>query len=348
MIKRFALLFCLLATPAFAQTINNLGAGAAVQGTDLFPTYQGANPAKRVSATQLATFTNAAIPTACATAGGVFYKSGSALACASGFTTDGLSLTLTGGSVKASAPLINGTQTWNNAGVTFALDTMNVTNTASGATSTIFNRSVGGVSQFSVGVTGAVIAASSFSPTNNIVAMRTSGFKVASTGTIAFQSTATAFGTDDTILTRKAAATLQLGSFDAAAPVAQSLGVQSVVAGTSNTAGANWTQRGSVSTGSGVSGDIIFQTGGTGAAATAQNAFVTALTIKGATQAVRASGTLGTGGYIVSALPVGGVAGDRAYVTDQLTACAVTGAALTGGGAVVCPAFYNGSAWVGG
>jgi hypothetical protein len=57
-------------------------------------------------------------------------------------------------------------------------------------------------------------------------------------------------------------------------------------------------------------------------------------------------------GYTVATLPstaaAGKVTGARTYVTDQLTTCVATGAALTGGGAVVCPAFYNGSAWVGG
>jgi hypothetical protein len=48
-------------------------------------------------------------------------------------------------------------------------------------------------------------------------------------------------------------------------------------------------------------------------------------------------------GYTVSTLPVG-VTGDMAYVTD---ATAPTyNAALTGGGSVVMPVFYNGSAWV--
>ena len=104
----------------------------------------------------------------------------------------------------------------------------------------------------------------------------------------------------DTILTRHAAANWQLGAADAAAPVAQTLGVQSVVAGTSNTAGVNWALNGSVSTGSGTSGDIVLKTGGTGAGAAVQNAEVTALTIKGATQnvvfaaALVSSGTLPT------------------------------------------------------
>lgn len=45
--------------------------------------------------------------------------------------------------------------------------------------------------------------------------------------------------------------------------------------------------RGSLSTGSGTSGDLVFQTGGTGAGTTAQNTATTALTIKGATQTVQ-------------------------------------------------------------
>lgn len=52
-------------------------------------------------------------------------------------------------------------------------------------------------------------------------------------------------------------------------------------------------------------------------------------------------------GYTVASLPAGTV-GMRTYVTDQTTACPATGAVLTGGGAIVCPAFYNGAAWVGG
>lgn len=50
--------------------------------------------------------------------------------------------------------------------------------------------------------------------------------------------------------------------------------------------------------------------------------------------------------YTVATLPAGATAGDKAYVTDA-TAPTYLGA-LTGGGAVVCPVFYNGSAWVSG
>lgn len=58
------------------------------------------------------------------------------------------------------------------------------------------------------------------------------------------------------------------------------------------------------------------------------------------------SNTITTSGYTVSTLPTGRI-GMKAYVTDQTTSCPAAGAALTGSGAVTCPVFYNGSAWVG-
>lgn len=53
--------------------------------------------------------------------------------------------------------------------------------------------------------------------------------------------------------------------------------------------------------------------------------------------------TLNTTGYTVATLPAG-VTGATAYVTDA-TAPTYLGT-LTGGGSVVCPVFYNGTAWV--
>lgn len=48
---------------AFGQTINNLGAGGAVAGTDMVPAYQGANPATRVTAAQFNTYIASAVKT---------------------------------------------------------------------------------------------------------------------------------------------------------------------------------------------------------------------------------------------------------------------------------------------
>jgi len=69
------------------------------------------------------------------------------------------------------------------------------------------------------------------------------------------------------------------GQADAASPVPQTLSVQNVVAGTSNTAGANFTIAGSKGTGTGAGGSILFQTAPAGSTGTAQNAEVTALSV---------------------------------------------------------------------
>jgi hypothetical protein len=72
------------------------------------------------------------------------------------------------------------------------------------------------------------------------------------------------FGTlapGDTILSRGGAATLQQGLADAAAPIGQSLIVQSVVAGTTDTAGVLWTRRASLGTGTGAGGNVVEKTG---------------------------------------------------------------------------------------
>lgn len=100
---------------------------------------------------------------------------------------------------------------------------------------------------------------------------------VGSLGAIQFRNATTA-------ITSPATSSVQIGFADTTTATAQILRTQSVAAGSSNVAGANWTIVGSLSTGSGASGDIIFQTGGTGAGAAVQNTATTALTIKGATQ----------------------------------------------------------------
>lgn len=74
----------------------------------------------------------------------------------------------------------------------------------------------------------------------------------------------------------------QWGAADAAAPVAQLMGVQNVIAGTSNTAGADWTIKGSRGTGTGAGGAINFQVSPASGSGSTQNALVTALGISGA------------------------------------------------------------------
>lgn len=96
----------------------------------------------------------------------------------------------------------------------------------------------------------------------------------------------------DTHIERAGVASLRHGSADGAAPIAQTELVQNVVAGTSNTAGVNWTFQGSRGTGTGAGGNIVFQIAPTGTTGSAQNALSTALTIFGA------DGGLATGAAI--------------------------------------------------
>jgi hypothetical protein len=85
----------------------------------------------------------------------------------------------------------------------------------------------------------------------------------------------------DTLLSRGgAAATWKLGaSADSAAPVAQTLSVQNVVTGTSNTGGANFIFNASKSTGTGVGGKWTVQTTVTGTTGTAVNTNFPMLTL---------------------------------------------------------------------
>ena len=91
-------------------------------------------------------------------------------------------------------------------------------------------------------------------------------------------------------------ADFHLGLADAAAPVAQTLSVQSVVAGTTNTAGVNFTIDGSQGTGTGAGGSILFRTapaGGSGGSTV--NALGTALTLTAAGYVVPKSWLLQNG-----------------------------------------------------
>jgi len=156
---------------------------------------------------------------------------------------------------------------------------------------------------------------------------------------LTWSSSTTTVYTADLYLSRAAAASLQLGAADAAAPVAQTLGVQNVVAGTTNTAGSNFTIKGSAGTGTGAGGDIIFQTAKAGSSGTAQNTLAEAFRIKGTGPAVVLSG----GGVTVANLPAA-VQGGLAFVTD---ANATTrGTTVVGGGANKLPVYSDGTNWI--
>jgi len=220
-------------------------------------------------------------------------------------------LTVGGATVTTSNPVLDLSQTWNAGAVAFTALKLNVTNTASAAASLLLDLQVGGTSQFKVDKAGNV----TLSPANTANIYLYSNTAVGSIktdstnyGIIISASTVNDFwfadrlsmnaskyigwvsGTNavagaDLILARKAAASLRMGAADAAAPVAQTLGVQSVVAGTSNTAGANWTLAGSQGTGTGAGGSIIFQTAPAGSTGSAQNALAAVLTLDSTKQA---------------------------------------------------------------
>lgn len=145
--------------------------------------------------------------------------------------------------------------------------------------------------------------------------------------------------TPDAWISRKGAANVQFGLADAAAPVAQSTSVQSVVAGTSNIAGVNWTLKASQGTGTGVGGDIIFQTAKAGTTGTAQNALATAFTVSNLGMPVVPSGT-------VAQLPAN-LIGGLFVVTDSTTTPILgLGLAPVGGGANVVLCFNTGGGWL--
>ena len=184
-------------------------------------------------------------------------------------------LTITGATVTADAPILNLSQTWSNSGVTFTGIKLNITNTASGGNSLLQDWQIGGVSYAKLATSGTLT-------TVNISTGSVNASTVTSSGNIWINSNTAPYflGTSaDLILSRRGAANLRLGAADAAAPVAQTLSVQSVVAGTTNTAGTNLTITGSQGTGTGAGGSIIFQVAPAGSSGSAQNALATALTI---------------------------------------------------------------------
>lgn len=221
-----------------------------------------------------------------------------------------------------------------------SLDVGNPTTGLYSVSTTGLGFSVNGVSVFDYGIT----VASKFSFGNGSATTLT--LSSASTAAIFFSNNAggISFRNGNTLLSSPATAVLQQGAADAAAPVAQTLQVQSVVAGNTNVAGATFTIAGSKSNGSG-GGDVVLQTTLSSAASGTQNTLATALTLKGGTQEAIFAGPVRLKGYTVATLPAGNQ-GDYAFVTDALAPTFL--AALVGGGAVVAPAFYNGTAWVGG
>ena len=175
-----------------------------------------------------------------------------------GFTSTGLNSTAIGATTAS----------------TGAFTTLSATSTVSGAGFTSLFASppaIGGTAA----AAGTFTSVTSTSAGQNFISNST-------TGGLAINS--------DTYLRRNAAANWALGAADAAAPVAQTISMQNVVAGTTNTNGASLTIQGGNSTGTGSGGSIIFQTGKAGLTGSSQNTMTTAVTID-ASQNVTLAGT---------------------------------------------------------
>ena len=91
----------------------------------------------------------------------VQFNDGGSFAGDSGLTYDDAAgaLTVGGKTVTTDAPIINLSQTWNNAATTFTGLKLNVTNTASAAASNLLDLQVGGTSSFSVSQNGSISGA---------------------------------------------------------------------------------------------------------------------------------------------------------------------------------------------
>ena len=114
--------------------------------------------------------------------------------------------------------------------------------------------------------------------------------------------------TADTFIGRAGAATIELGAADAAAPVAQTLRTQGVVAGTANTNGANFNIGASPGTGTGTGGSLVFQVAPAGSSGSTQNALVAALTID-STKTATFAGSITTSGTVNSGTVNSGIYG---------------------------------------
>jgi hypothetical protein len=143
---------------------------------------------------------------------------------------------------------------------------------------------------------------------------------------------------------------LRQGAYaDVAAPVAQTFSVQSVSAGTTNTAGVNRIISGSQGTGTGVGGDILFQCSQPGVSSSSQNALYTNLTIKGdGFKSTQASGPVIFAAYTVSTLPTASlVPYARAFVTDaSVGLTAGIGTTVASGGSLKVPVYSDGTSWI--
>lgn len=100
------------------------------------------------------------------------------------------------------------------------------------------------------------------------------GLRIRSGNCYAFSSVNDVASASDAFLCRGGSANLRFGAADATSPIAQTVSVQNVLAGTSNTAGANVSYDGSRGTGTGAGGAHVWRVAPAGSSGSSQNALV--------------------------------------------------------------------------
>lgn len=293
---------------------------------------------------------------------------------ADGATTSVIGPAFASGTITTSQPMTL-TQTWNDGAVTFVGASVDITATASAAASLVQRWRVGGSNVAEITKAGAIYSGASgdgFFGVGGAIDLRAGGnsyFRLSSVYLRLDSGIGFGWGTgvgsgNDLILVRDAANTLAQRNGTAA----QALRVYNTFTDASNY------ERGTIAWNSnrldigpeaagtgtlrsiGMLSHVLFPTDntydiGASGATRPRDIFVADDVVAGGdgTFTGELSGnTVDTNGFAIGSLPTPGVAGRRAYVTDQITACPVPGAAPTAGGALVCPVFDNGVAWVGG
>lgn len=196
-------------------------------------------------------------------------------------------------------------------------------NAASGFAGRLLDLQLAGTSVFRVTAGGSTTVSGTLDVVNNAIQR---------IGTLQLGSS------NDVILSRSAAATLQFGAANAASPVAQVVQGQGSRAGTdSNVGGASVTLRSGTGTGAGTISSLVLQSPVAVASGSGAQTQTTGLTIK-AGAAVLTNYTVGT---LPTAATAG--AGAKAFVTD---ASATTFASIVAGsGANGVPVYSDGTNW---